>query len=221
METNDSNTDAPQVAEAPKKRGRPPRAKPNIPVPETPVVAAPAIPAAETDSLRRDMRGEARPILREEDPRVRAARRAEEIRNHLGTMDEGTDEFYIDPRDIPPGWSYEWKRKVVMGKEDPAYQVHLARMGWEPVPASRHPSYMPEGTSVATIERKGMILMERPSELSEEARAIEQRRARNQVKQKESQLNSAPEGTMQRTRSDGTALTSIKKSYEAIPVPND
>jgi len=160
-------------------------------------------------------------ILREEDPRVRAARRAEEIRNHLGTMDEGTDEFYIDPRDIPPGWSYEWKRKVVMGKEDPAYQVHLARMGWEPVPASRHPSYMPEGTSVATIERKGMILMERPSELSEEARAIEQRRARNQVKQKESQLNSAPEGTMQRTRSDGTALTSIKKSYEAIPVPND
>ena len=80
---------------------------------------------------------------------------------------------------------------------------------------------LPEGSAAATIERKGMILMERPSALSEEARAIEQRRARNQVKQKEAQLNSAPEGTMQRTKSDGTSLASIKKSYEAIPVPND
>lgn len=218
METSESNTAAPQASEAPRKRGRPPRAKPEIPAP---VVQQAEPVAREEEPTRRDLRVEPRPILREEDPRVRAARRAAEIRNHLGSMDEGTDEFYIDQNSIPPGWSYEWKRKVVLGKEDPAYQVHLARTGWEPVPASRHPSYMPEGSTSATIERKGMILMERPLELSEEARAIDARRARNQVRQKEAQLNSAPDGTMQRTKSDGTPLASIKKSYEAIPVPND
>ena len=38
-----------------------------------------------------------RPAMREEDPRAAAARRAAEIRGHLGTMDEGTDEFAAPP----------------------------------------------------------------------------------------------------------------------------
>src|ERR1700744_5880580 len=70
-----------------------------------------------------------------EDPRERAARRAEEILAHRGNMDEGDDEFFIDQRAIPDGWSYEWKRHTILGAEDPSYQVHLARGGWEPVPA--------------------------------------------------------------------------------------
>ena len=167
-----------------------------------------------------ERRPDMRPPMREEDPRVRAARRAAEIRNHIGNMDEGPDDFYISQEMIPPGWSYEWKRKTVMGQEDPAYQVQLARMGWEPVPASRHPSYMPEGSKSATIERKGMILMERPSELSEEARHIEARKAKNQVKQKEQQLNSAPDGQFGRDNK-GNSMANIKKSYEAMPIPKD
>jgi hypothetical protein len=58
-------------------------------------------------------------------------------------------------------------------QEDPAYAVSLARKGSEPVPADRHPSFMPDGARFATIERKGMVLMERPLELTEEAREIE------------------------------------------------
>ena len=75
-----------------------------------------------------------------------AAIRAEEIRNKMRSEQFDSqmyDEFYIDPSDIPDGWSYEWKRRTVLGAEDPAYQVALARSGCEPVPTSRHPSYMP------------------------------------------------------------------------------
>lgn len=156
--------------------------------------------------------------MREEDPRARAARRAEELRSHGGSLEEGTDEFYIDKSEIPPGWEYEWKRQTVMGQEDPAYQVALYRAGWEPVPASRHPSYMPIGGNYETITRKGMILMERPSEINEEARARELRKARTQVRQKEEQLNAAPPGQFDRVNKDAS-MVKVKRSYEAMPVP--
>jgi hypothetical protein len=90
-------------------------------------------------------RAEMRSDMREEDPRSRASRRAQELRDHLGGMEEGEDRFRVDAADIPDGWAYEWKRRTVFGKEDPAYQVQVARTGWEPVPASRHPNMMPTG----------------------------------------------------------------------------
>lgn len=161
----------------------------------------------------------AEPAAREESPRDRAARRAAELRGHIGNMDEGTDDFFVPPEYIPDGWSYEWKRKTNVGMEDPAYQVALARMGWEPVPASRHPSMMPEGNKYLIIERKGMVLMERPLEITEEARQIERNRARNQIRQKEAQLASAPEGTL--TRDHAQVKPKISKGYEAIPIPKD
>jgi len=158
-------------------------------------------------------RAEIRPPVREESPSERAARRAEEIRGHLGDMDEGTDEFYISKDMIPDGWTYEWKRRSILNQEDPAYAVQLAREGWEAVPAKRHPQMMPGNSTHDVIERKGMVLMERPSEITEEARNIEIRRARQQVRIRESQLSSTPEGQMDRGKAD------IKKSYSPIMVP--
>ena len=191
-------------------------AKSAAPSTETPieqdVIAAPKA----AKGSRRDMR----PTLREEDPRARAARRAAELREHNnGDMDEGTDEFYIDPREVPPGWSYEWKRQSVYNKEDPAYQVALARKGWEPVPATRHPSFMPSGDAAATIERKGMILMERPLEITREVQANERKKARDAVRQKERQLNASPDGTFARVDQTGTPMARVGKSYEAVPIP--
>jgi hypothetical protein len=156
--------------------------------------------------------------MRDNDPRTRAEKRAAEIRANRGSMDDGVDEFYINPSDIPEGWSYEWKRQTLLGKEDPAYQVQLARGGWEAVPADRHPEMMPIG-NYANIERKGMILMERPATLTKEARDIELRRARGQVRAKEAQLSNTPEGTM--TREHDRVRPSVKKSFEPIPVPED
>jgi hypothetical protein len=216
---------------APKKRGRPPKVKEALEQAaqsaaeavsehaleeafEPLAVQQASVFAEATPTIREDIRAP----MREEDPRTRAARRAAELRDHLGDLDEGTDDFYINPSDIPPGWDYEWKRKLLLGAEDPAYQVALARAGWEPVPTSRHPSYMPNQGSHPIIERKGMVLMERPSEISDEARAIELRKARNQVRQKEAQLNSAEGGQFERSNKD-QSLVNIRKSYDSIPIP--
>jgi hypothetical protein len=172
--------------------------------------------AAREDLVRRDLR----PEVREEDPRTRAARRAAEIRNHINVDDEGVDEFFIDPSVIPPGWSYEWKRRTVMNEENAAYQVQLQLKGWEPVPASRHPEYMPNNGRFSTIERKGMVLMERPLEITEAARQAELRKARIQVRSKEEQLNTAPGGTFERSNKDA-GMAKVNKSYEPIPIPQD
>jgi hypothetical protein len=165
-------------------------------------------------------RPEMRPAMREEDPRARAARRAAELRDHLGEEPDGTDEFYIDPSDIPEGWDYEWKAKYVLGQEMATHILALRRAGWEEVPTHRHPSYMPMGTDMAYIERKGMVLMERPKEITEDARTRELRKARQQVRQKEEQLNAASGGQFDRNNKD-QSLVNIKKSYESIPIPKD
>lgn len=155
----------------------------------------------------------------EESPRERAARKAAELRSHRdGNLDDGTDEFFVEPGIIPDGWSYEWKTKTVLGAEDPAHQVKLARDGWEAVPASRHPEMMPAGYKGLEITRKGMVLMERPSEITEEVRQIELRRARLQVRAKEEQLSAAPAGQFERSNK-GNDMAKIKKGYEAMPIP--
>jgi len=202
---------------AARRRGRPPRpivqAKPNDslnsdePIMET--VEIPGIVATDRPSMR--------PTMRAEDPRVAAARRAAEIRGHLGDMDTGTDEFRA-PK-APDGWEYEWKRKTVLGQEDPAYQVQLARMGWEPVPTSAHPEEMPGRGNHPIIERKGMALMMRPAVISEEARSIDKQRAKDQVRAKEQQLNAAPDGQFE--RNDPRVKANIKKGYSPISVPNE
>lgn len=158
-----------------------------------------------------------RPPLREDSPKERARKRAEELRQHLGELDEGTDDFYVDVNTIPDGWTYEWKRHTVYGQEDPAYQVQLAREGWSIVPASRHPNMMPVGATEEVILRKGCILMECPTEIVVERRAIELRKARDQVRHKEAQIAGTPEGTM--TRDHARVRPSIKKGYEPIPIP--
>ena len=163
---------------------------------------------------RRDMR----PEVRAEDPRARAAARAKEILEHGNLNEEGVDEFFIEKDVIPAGWDYEWKRRTVMNEEDPSYQVHLQLKGWEPVPASRHPEYMPMGSKSKTIERKGMVLMERPLEITEATREAERRRAHLQVRTKEEQLSAAPSGTFDRANKDAS-LVKINRSYEPIAVP--
>lgn len=157
--------------------------------------------------------------MREESPAERARKRAAEIRGHLGDLDEGTDEFYIPPDVIPDGWTYEWKRYSTYNEIDSSHIREQERKGWAFVPSSRHPNMMAIGDNGNIILRKGLVLMERPSEIVDEARMIERRRAADQVRAKEQQLAGTPEGTM--TRDHAKAKPQIKKSYEAIPIPKD
>lgn len=192
-------------APAPRRRGRPPKNRDVTP--EEGIVVAPS-------PERRPLRDP----LRDEDPRAAAERRAREIMNHIGDADAGSDEFYVEPRVIPDGWTYEWKRHSVLGAEDHTYMTHLKRTGWEEVPASRHPEMMPKG-NYEFITRKGMILMQRPAVITDEFRRRELREARERVRVREQQLASAPEGQFGREHSQ--VRPKINKGYEPMPIPDD
>jgi len=199
-------------------RGR--RGRPRRVLPEAAQVAAEAPEEVQAPvEVAAVTRPALRPAVRDEDPRAAANRRAAEIMQHLGGLDEGTDDFYIDPASVPDGWTYEWKRKTIYNREDPAYQVQLARTGWEAVPADRHPEMMPANGKYHTIERKGMQLMMRPKMITDQFRNIDQRKAKDQVKHKEAQLGSAPEG--QFGRDHAQVKPKISKGYEPMPVPQD
>lgn len=157
---------------------------------------------------------------REESSRERATRIAAEVREHNDGMDDGTDKFLVDPRAVPDGWAYEWKRRTVFNQEDPSYQVSIARKGWTAVPASRHPEYMPMGHKGNVIERDGLVLMERPKELVDEARELEQREAKSRVSMLEQKLSGVAPGQFDRT-SDPRVKPRVKTSFEpGIPIPD-
>jgi hypothetical protein len=181
--------------------------------------ARPASPSPEAQ-LAQPARPEMRPEVRDEDPRARAEARAAELLGVIDDLSEGQDKYYVDPDSIPDGWSYEWKTNTVLGARNPSYEVALAQTGWEPVPLKRHPFMMPKGWTGGTIERDGMILMERPLAITERVKAHEYRKARDQVRAKEEQLNAAPAGQFQRQKSDGAPMAKVSKSYEPMPIPD-
>jgi len=146
-----------------------------------------------------------------------AALRAEELRTQMegNTLDPSMyDEFYIDPRIIPEGWDYNWKRESISGMTDEQHMIEMRSTGWEPVDTRRHKSMMPIGHSGA-IRKKGMILMERPKEITSMAQDRELATARELVNQKEKALGLSPAGTFERDRRQ----TGIKKSYEPMKIP--
>lgn len=173
---------------------------------------------------KEDPRGSPRPPLRSDadraDERARAAQRVAELTEHLGDggidelFDGAHDNFQIDRELIPDGWDYEWKRRTVYGAEDRTYQVSLARTGWTTVPAERHPEWMPENYDGQTIERDGLVLMERPAVITARQRAQALKESRQQVRDKEAQLGAGPEGTFDRTK------PTVKREFvspQAIP----
>jgi hypothetical protein len=194
-----------------KRRGRPPGPRAKVVIEK----AAAAENATETVISRPPVR---RP-MRDEDSREAAANRAAQILGHIQDNDiEGVDEFAAPPP--PDGWSYEWKRHTTFNKEDPAYQIQLAQTGWEPVARERHPEMMPLNSSSPIIERKGMILMRRPAEVTEHFKKLEKRKAIDQVRAKEAQLSGKPEGGLGH-RDHDKVKPRIKKDYSPLEVPAD
>jgi hypothetical protein len=170
---------------------------------------------AKTDNVameRSALRGE----VRASDPREAARKRAAEIMGHLGDLDEGIDKFYIPADAVPDGWSYEWKRHTIFNQPDPTYEVNLARLGWTAVPAARHPEMMPSGSGHVTIYRDGMRLYERPLEITTRFKDIDNRKARDQIRQKREQLGDAPVGHF--GRDDARVRPNVKSTYEPIPI---
>jgi hypothetical protein len=99
------------------------------------------------------------------------------------------------PRDqIPEGLDYEWKRYSNVGQEDPFYIAQMREQGWEPVNPKRHPTWVPPGYNEPCIIKGGQILMERPMELTQEARRELRAMSKQQVKEAEQRLGMTPKG---------------------------
>lgn len=108
--------------------------------------------------------------------RVEVMSRSGKVVSRAGAR-TGIDEFQVPPGVIPPGWSWEWKNQTVLGEPNKSYEAELAQVGWEPVMTESYPGvFLPVGQK-GPIIRKGMILMERPMALTQEARAEDKRRA--------------------------------------------
>lgn len=158
-----------------------------------------------------EKRGPGRP--RKEDVATRAAARSDSGRVRKRKGGQLNDRFRVD--NIPEGVSYEWKRVTVWGKEDPSYDVLMREQGWEPVESGRHPELVPNGHKGAII-RDGLMLMERPIELTEEARREELEAARDAISIKKQQLGEAPSGTGPRDHPG--VRPNVRTSYESLPI---
>ena len=93
------------------------------------------------------------------------------------------DIFHIPDELIPKGWSYQWCAVSVVGNTEILMDQNLmmAENGWRPVPADRHTGrFMPAGHT-GSIIRGGQMLMERPAQLCDEARAEDVRNAKQLI----------------------------------------
>ena len=108
------------------------------------------------------------------------------------------DMFYIPVEEIPEGSSYEWKRFSNVGQEDPFYIAQMRQQGWEPVDPRKHPNWVPPGYKDPYIIKGGQILMERPIELTQEARREQRQLAKTQMIEAEQRLGMTPKDTMTR-----------------------
>ena len=128
-----------------------------------------------------------------------APRTAHRVPDHQpATSSVQEDMFYIPVEEIPEGLSYEWKRFSNVGQEDPFYIAQMRQQGWEPVDPRKHPNWVPPGYKDPYIIKGGQILMERPIELTQEARREQRQLARTQMVEAEQRLGMTPKDTMTR-----------------------
>lgn len=132
--------------------------------------------------------------------------------------------FDIPLEEIPEGSSYEWKRFSVTGQSadhDPFYLAAMRRQGWEPVDPHRHPNWVPPGYDKPSIIRDGQILMERPIELTNEARQEQRTLARQQMREAQERLGLAPKvnGSETMTRNfDGIRPRVDQQFMRPVPI---
>lgn len=148
----------------------------------------------------------------------RAPTRAAEAREPRRRRVPGwVDKYYIPADAKPEGVSFEWKRLETFGQPDPSYQANLGMNGWEAVKAEDFPEIAKSvGVASGSIIRDGLILMERPQSLTNEARLEDTNAAREAIRAKEEQLTGKTQGTILERRS-----ASVHRHHGPVEVPND
>lgn len=122
-----------------------------------------------------------------------------------------------NPFDIPehlkrPGLSYEWKRHTIIGKEDYSYTAAMLENGWLAVDAKDMPGFMRPGYEGPVI-RDGMVLMERPQELTDEARAEMLADARGAMQVQKAKTGQTPQGQLPRDHPIAKPVNFLNSEY--------
>lgn len=106
------------------------------------------------------------------------------------TRKSGLDPFFVPKNFPPPGWEYQWCATAAVGNKEVvrSQNIEFFQNGWRPVPAKRHDGFfLPKGEDGPVIVRDQM-LMERPTEMCEDARAEDQRNAIQQMRDRDESL---------------------------------
>lgn len=144
----------------------------------------------------------------------RTAQRSEQRVPQRVTLRNASDRFTFDRSKIPDGMEYGWKRLTLMGQEDTEHQILLEQNGWDAVPPERHPELHSRRATITakTIVRGGQILMERPIEIGDEARELDEFAAKNQVAAQVQRLG------LQGQRAAGKGIkTTYERSEQEVP----
>lgn len=132
------------------------------------------------------------------------------------------DSFDVPAHEIPKGWTYQWNIMTVVGEEKTDVQLEMHANGWRPVPANRHPGrWTPNGHTGAIIVR-GLRLEERPIQLTAEAKAEDEGRARAQVRDQTDALRLSkkiPEGMAIQQKYRGTGADVRISIDQALDIP--
>ena len=155
------------------------------------------------DALVGDDEQEAAPIrrhrredLREERATPRAAARGRKMvvgrdGEQLSRKRTSSGDIFEIPLElIPKGWEYQWVAISVTGNTEILLDQNLMMRenGWRPVPSERYPGRFMEAGHKGPIIRGGQMLMERPKELSDEARAEDIAAARQLISDRNESL---------------------------------
>jgi len=148
----------------------------------------------------------------------------EAARKYDSLPDDDDDRLRV-PRDIiPDGMDYQWVTDSVLGQPMPQRRGRFERRGWKPVPASRHDGlFMPKGFQ-GEINVEGLVLMERPMELSREAKRRERMKAAEQVYAREAALRGGdlgPNVTFDTRHPSAQKANRVSRSYERVSIPRD
>lgn len=134
-------------------------------------------------------------------------------RTSVGTADK----FHVPPEIIPDGWSYQFIACSVYGKREST--IGFMNNGWTPVMASRHDGmFMPIGHDGAIIVDE-LMLVERPIELTLEAREEEIGAARNLIRTQNEQFTPRLPGARQHPGVQLRARRTIEGLPPDVPSP--
>jgi hypothetical protein len=103
------------------------------------------------------------------------------------------DIFEIPQSMIPPGWSYQWNALSIAGNKDVLLDqtTMMHQNGWRAVPAERYSGTLVPKGSTGPIIRGQQMLVERPMALTLEARAEDERNARQLISDRNESLKLA------------------------------